>query len=188
MAKRVATTNMIATGGIAARDAERRFRTLFISDVHLGSKGCQANRLLEFIRYHEAETIYLVGTSSTAGVALELVLAARAQRRGPEVPAQGAQGRAHRLHPRQPRRVSARLLRRISAASRWSSTPFTWARMDGAISSCMATISISWSHRHAGSRFRQQGFDVAILANRVFNALAGGSAFPIGRSQWAALK
>jgi UDP-2,3-diacylglucosamine pyrophosphatase LpxH len=41
--------------------AERRFRTLFISDVHLGSKGCQANRLLEFIRYHEAETIYLVG-------------------------------------------------------------------------------------------------------------------------------
>jgi UDP-2,3-diacylglucosamine pyrophosphatase LpxH len=41
--------------------AERRFRTLFISDVHLGSKGCQAERLLDFIRHHDAETIYLVG-------------------------------------------------------------------------------------------------------------------------------
>jgi UDP-2,3-diacylglucosamine pyrophosphatase LpxH len=41
--------------------AERKFRTLFISDVHLGSKGCQAERLLDFIRHHDAETIYLVG-------------------------------------------------------------------------------------------------------------------------------
>jgi UDP-2,3-diacylglucosamine pyrophosphatase LpxH len=39
----------------------RRFRALFISDVHLGTKGCQAERLLDFMRYHEADTIYLVG-------------------------------------------------------------------------------------------------------------------------------
>jgi UDP-2,3-diacylglucosamine pyrophosphatase LpxH len=39
----------------------RRFRSLFISDVHLGAKGCQAGRLLDFLRWHEAETIYLVG-------------------------------------------------------------------------------------------------------------------------------
>jgi UDP-2,3-diacylglucosamine pyrophosphatase LpxH len=39
----------------------RRFRALFISDVHLGSRGSQANRLLDFIRHHDAETIYLVG-------------------------------------------------------------------------------------------------------------------------------
>lgn len=39
----------------------RRFRTLFISDVHLGMRGCQAERLLDFLRWHEAETIYLVG-------------------------------------------------------------------------------------------------------------------------------
>ncbi len=38
-----------------------RFRALFISDVHLGTKGCQAERLLDFLRYHEADTIYLVG-------------------------------------------------------------------------------------------------------------------------------
>ena len=37
------------------------YRTLFISDVHLGARGCQADRLLDFLRYHDAETIYLVG-------------------------------------------------------------------------------------------------------------------------------
>ncbi|OWU61344.1 UDP-2,3-diacylglucosamine hydrolase, partial [Staphylococcus aureus] len=39
----------------------RKRRTLFISDVHLGSKAAQAELLLDFLRYHEAETIYLVG-------------------------------------------------------------------------------------------------------------------------------
>jgi UDP-2,3-diacylglucosamine pyrophosphatase LpxH len=38
-----------------------RFRTLFISDIHLGTKGCQAELLLDFLRWHDAETIYLVG-------------------------------------------------------------------------------------------------------------------------------
>ncbi len=40
---------------------ERRYRTLFLSDVHLGTKGCQAEALLEFLRYHDADTIYLIG-------------------------------------------------------------------------------------------------------------------------------
>src|SRR3979490_2777378 len=39
----------------------RRFRALFISDVHLGAKGCQAERLLDFLRDHDADVIYLVG-------------------------------------------------------------------------------------------------------------------------------
>ena len=39
----------------------RRVRTLFISDVHLGTRGCQAELLLEFLRAYEAEAIYLVG-------------------------------------------------------------------------------------------------------------------------------
>jgi len=42
-------------------DAERRFRTVFISDVHLGARGCQADRLLDFLKHHDADTIYLVG-------------------------------------------------------------------------------------------------------------------------------
>jgi UDP-2,3-diacylglucosamine pyrophosphatase LpxH len=40
---------------------ERRFRTLFISDVHLGARGSQADRLLDFLKSHDADTIYLVG-------------------------------------------------------------------------------------------------------------------------------
>src|SRR3984957_1268066 len=39
----------------------RKFRALFISDVHLGSRGCQALLLLDFMRDHAADVIYLVG-------------------------------------------------------------------------------------------------------------------------------
>ena len=39
----------------------RRYRALFLSDIHLGSRGCQGDRLLDFLRNHEGETIYLVG-------------------------------------------------------------------------------------------------------------------------------
>lgn len=39
----------------------RRVRTLFISDVHLGSKSAKADYLIDFLRWHDAETIYLVG-------------------------------------------------------------------------------------------------------------------------------
>ena len=45
----------------AAEFGPRRFRSLFISDVHLGTKGSQAEALLEFLREHDADTIYLVG-------------------------------------------------------------------------------------------------------------------------------
>lgn len=41
--------------------APRKVRTLFISDTHLGSKIAKADCLIEFLRVHEAETIYLVG-------------------------------------------------------------------------------------------------------------------------------
>lgn len=36
-------------------------RAIFLSDIHLGTRGCQAALLLEFLRDNEAETIYLVG-------------------------------------------------------------------------------------------------------------------------------
>jgi UDP-2,3-diacylglucosamine pyrophosphatase LpxH len=42
-------------------NATKRYRALFISDVHLGTRGCQADKLLDFLRWHDAETIYLVG-------------------------------------------------------------------------------------------------------------------------------
>ena len=36
-------------------------RTLFLSDVHLGTRGCQADMLLQFLKRYDADTIYLVG-------------------------------------------------------------------------------------------------------------------------------
>ncbi|MBO3760679.1 UDP-2,3-diacylglucosamine diphosphatase [Ciceribacter sp. L1K23] len=39
----------------------RKYRTLFISDVHLGSKAAKTDFLLDFLREHEAEKIVLVG-------------------------------------------------------------------------------------------------------------------------------
>ena len=38
-----------------------RTRALFLSDVHLATRACQADALLQFLRCHDAETIYLVG-------------------------------------------------------------------------------------------------------------------------------
>ena len=37
------------------------FRTGWVSDVHLGTRGCQADALLEFLKNHEFETLYVVG-------------------------------------------------------------------------------------------------------------------------------
>lgn len=39
----------------------QRYRTLWISDLHLGTPGCQAEALLDFLRHTECETLYLVG-------------------------------------------------------------------------------------------------------------------------------
>jgi UDP-2,3-diacylglucosamine pyrophosphatase LpxH len=36
-------------------------RTLFLSDIHLGTRACQAERLLAFLREYECENLYLVG-------------------------------------------------------------------------------------------------------------------------------
>jgi UDP-2,3-diacylglucosamine pyrophosphatase LpxH len=43
------------------KPGHRTFRAIFLSDVHLGTKGCQSRLLLDFLRWHDAETIYLVG-------------------------------------------------------------------------------------------------------------------------------
>ena len=38
-----------------------RFRAIFISDIHLGTASCQAERLLEFLRHTDSHDLYLVG-------------------------------------------------------------------------------------------------------------------------------
>jgi len=36
-------------------------RTVFLSDIHLGTKACQAERLLEFLREYPSDNLYLLG-------------------------------------------------------------------------------------------------------------------------------
>lgn len=40
---------------------KRRFRSIFISDIHLGTRGCQADILLDFLKHTESDQLYLVG-------------------------------------------------------------------------------------------------------------------------------
>jgi UDP-2,3-diacylglucosamine pyrophosphatase LpxH len=42
-------------------DNPHRYRTLWISDIHLGTPGCQADYLLDFLKHNESDTLYLVG-------------------------------------------------------------------------------------------------------------------------------
>ena len=46
---------------MAKHHGDHRYRTLFLSDLHLGTRGCQAHLILDMLRHVEAETIYLVG-------------------------------------------------------------------------------------------------------------------------------
>lgn len=39
----------------------RRYRTIWISDIHLGTRGCNAQMLIDFLDNVDSETMYLVG-------------------------------------------------------------------------------------------------------------------------------
>ena len=47
--------------GAPGREFRHRVRTLFLSDVHLGTRASKSEQLVDFLRHHDAETIYLVG-------------------------------------------------------------------------------------------------------------------------------
>lgn len=38
-----------------------RYRTIFLSDIHLATRGCKAEFLIDFLRHHDSERLYLVG-------------------------------------------------------------------------------------------------------------------------------
>lgn len=44
-----------------AANPKRRYRSVFISDTHLGMRGCRADFLVDFLRHTESEQLYLVG-------------------------------------------------------------------------------------------------------------------------------
>ena len=50
-----------STSAAGDDEVHLRCRTVWISDIHLGTPGCQAVALLDFLRRVECETLYLVG-------------------------------------------------------------------------------------------------------------------------------
>ena len=41
--------------------SSRHLRAIFISDLHLATRGCKADYLLDFLKHHDSEELYLVG-------------------------------------------------------------------------------------------------------------------------------
>ena len=39
----------------------KNYKAIFISDIHLGSKACQAKLLIDFLKHNDSEKLYLVG-------------------------------------------------------------------------------------------------------------------------------
>jgi len=48
-------------GGDDGPEGMLKFRTVWISDVHLGTPGCQAQALLDFLKHFESDHLFLVG-------------------------------------------------------------------------------------------------------------------------------
>ncbi|KPB22300.1 Ser/Thr protein phosphatase [Pseudomonas savastanoi] len=46
---------------LATPSRKQRVRTLWISDVHLGTRDCQAEHLSAFLKRYQADKVYLVG-------------------------------------------------------------------------------------------------------------------------------
>lgn len=42
-------------------DVPIRYRAIWISDIHLGTRGCKADFLIDFLRWNESKHLYLVG-------------------------------------------------------------------------------------------------------------------------------
>ena len=52
---------MTASNDSKSNSTQPRHRTLWISDVHLGTPGCKAAVLADFLKHNDCETLYLVG-------------------------------------------------------------------------------------------------------------------------------
>jgi UDP-2,3-diacylglucosamine pyrophosphatase LpxH len=57
-------TNFMRHTSAAPAGAEatsKRVRAIFLSDIHLGSRACRADSLLEFLKWHESDYVFLLG-------------------------------------------------------------------------------------------------------------------------------
>ena len=169
----------------------REFRALFLSDVHLGTRGCQAGPLLDFLRWHEAETVFLVG-DIIDGWALK----------------------AGWYWPQTHNDVVQKLLRKARKGSRLVYVPGNHDEvLRGFYGTHFGGIEVVENAIHIGADSRRylvthgdqfdlvvqnarwlalagdKAYDAAIAANLVFNALRRRLGFPYwSLSKWAKLK
>ena len=102
---------------MATATDSRRWRAIWISDVHLGTRHAQVDALLAFLKENRSEYLYIVGDLIDGWeLKRQLVLGGQLQHPDPEVPPQAAQAHPHHLHHRQSRRVPRSLHR---AEVRW---------------------------------------------------------------------
>jgi UDP-2,3-diacylglucosamine pyrophosphatase LpxH len=168
-----------------------RYRALFISDVHLGTRGCQAERLLDFLRYHDADVVYLVG---------DIV--------------DGWQLRSSWRWPQTHNDVVQKLLRKARKGARIVYVPGNHDEfLRGYYGTHFGGVEVAEHAIHEsadGKRYLvihgdhfdlvvtqarwlallgNKAYDFAILANRIFNGLRRRLGFPYwSLSQWAKLK
>lgn len=171
--------------------ATRSFRALFLSDMHLGARGCQADKLIDFLRYHEADTIYLVG-DIVDGWALK----------------------SGWFWPQSHNDVVQKLLRKGRKGTRIVYTPGNHDEfLRGYYGTHFGGIEVVENAIHVGADARRylvthgdhfdlvvtqarwlallgdKAYDFAIAANRIFNAARRVFGFPYwSLSQWAKLK
>ncbi len=50
-----------ASPAFAAAGGVRAVRAIFLSDIHLGTPGCKASHLIDFLRHHRTDHLYLIG-------------------------------------------------------------------------------------------------------------------------------
>lgn len=50
-----------AEAAVVSPHPTQRYRSIWISDLHLGWRACEAERLLDFLKHHDADHWYLVG-------------------------------------------------------------------------------------------------------------------------------
>jgi UDP-2,3-diacylglucosamine pyrophosphatase LpxH len=50
-----------AEAAVVSPHQARHYRAIWISDIHLGWRACEAERLLDFLKHHDADHWYLVG-------------------------------------------------------------------------------------------------------------------------------
>ena len=134
----------------------RAYRSIWISDFHLGTRGAKTEHLIDFLRAAESDHLFLVGDIVDGWSLAGSLLACSDQRRPAGVPRPRRGRYRGDVRSRQPRRGVARARRPVFGNSRSARKTCTPPPPAVSYSSCMATSSIPPSSAAAAgeSRYR----------------------------------